>query len=196
VKYFVTIGAQTREVEVDGARVLLAGEALDANLAAVPGTPLYHMLLGGESWTVAVQPLEGPGRWVLGVAGERVEVEVQDEQTRDKQALTGQGQNPTPSGREPVGGGGSGGSRGGTVRAPMPGLVVRLEVTAGQRVEVGAGLVVVEAMKMENEVRAPRAGVVETVHVAVGQAVEKGAPLVTVASGAGTASPNAASSTS
>jgi biotin carboxyl carrier protein len=199
VKYFVTIGAQTREVEVDRARVLLGGEALDANLAGVPGTPLYHMLLGGESWTVAVQPLEGTGRWVLGVAGERVEVEVQDEQTRDKQALTGQGQNPTPSGREPVGGSGGrgdGGSGGGTVRAPMPGLVVRLEVAAGQRVEVGAGLVVVEAMKMENEVRAPRAGVVETVHVAVGQAVEKGAPLVTVASGAGTASPNAASSTS
>src|SRR2546421_744162 len=68
------------------------------------------------------------------------------------------------------------------VRAPMPGLVVRVEVADGQRVEAGAGLVVVEAMKMENELRAPRAGVVQTVHVAVGQAVEKGMPLVTVAS--------------
>src|SRR5256884_6515780 len=65
------------------------------------------------------------------------------------------------------------------VRAPMPGLVVRVEVADGQRVDAGAGLVVVEAMKMENELRAPRAGVVQTVHVTAGQAVEKGAALVT-----------------
>src|SRR6266853_1523136 len=71
---------------------------------------------------------------------------------------------------------------GGTVRAPMPGLVVRIEVAEGQQVDAGAGLVVVEAMKMENELRAPRPGTVQTVHVAVGQAVEKGASLVTLAS--------------
>ena len=68
------------------------------------------------------------------------------------------------------------------MRAPMPGLVVRVEVAEGQAVEAGAGLVVVEAMKMENELRATRAGMVKTVHVAVGQAVEKGAALVTLAS--------------
>ena len=67
------------------------------------------------------------------------------------------------------------------MRAPMPGLVVRVEVAVGQRVEVGAGLVVVEAMKMENELRAQRAGVVETVHVAAGQTVDKGASLITLA---------------
>jgi pyruvate carboxylase subunit B len=64
----------------------------------------------------------------------------------------------------------------------MPGLVVRIEVAAGQRVDAGAGLVVVEAMKMENELRAPRAGVVAAVHVTAGQTVDKGAPLVTVES--------------
>jgi biotin carboxyl carrier protein len=62
----------------------------------------------------------------------------------------------------------------------MPGLVVRVEVTVGQQVEIGAGLVVVEAMKMENELRAQRAGVVQTVHVAPGQTVDKGASLVTL----------------
>ena len=167
MKYFVTIGAQTLEVAVDGARVLVGGEALEAHLAAVPGTPLYHLLLAGESWTVAAQPLESVGRWALGVVGERVELEVVDERTRQIQALAG----------KRVGPGG-----GATLRAPMPGLVVRVAVAAGQRVDAGAGVVVVEAMKMENELRAPRAGVVETVHVAVGQAVEKGAPLVTLAS--------------
>src|SRR5205809_97683 len=74
------------------------------------------------------------------------------------------------------------GDGGGTVRAPMPGVVVRIEVVEGQQVDAGAGLVVVEAMKMENELRAPRSGMVQTVHVAVGQAVEKGASLVTLAS--------------
>ncbi len=70
---------------------------------------------------------------------------------------------------------------GGVVKAPMPGLVVRVEVVVGQRVNVGAGLVVVEAMKMENELRATRAGVVETIHVAAGQTVDKGASLVSFA---------------
>jgi biotin carboxyl carrier protein len=167
VKYFVTIGTQTLEVEVDGNRVTVDGVAHEAQLAAVSGTPLYHLLLGGESWTVAVQPLEEAGRWALGVLGERVEVDVQDERTRGIEALTGKGQRATG---------------GGTVRAPMPGLVVRIEVAEGQRVDAGAGLVVVEAMKMENELRAPRAGVVQTVHITVGQAVEKGASLVTLAS--------------
>jgi pyruvate carboxylase subunit B len=60
----------------------------------------------------------------------------------------------------------------------MPGLVLRLEVEVGQRVETGAGVVVLEAMKMENEIRAAGPGVVRAVHVVVGQAVEKGAPLV------------------
>ena len=167
MKYFVTIGAQTLEVEVDGARVLVGREPFETQLAAVSGTPLYHLLLGGESWTVAAEPLEGAGRWVLGMVGERVEVTVQDEQSRATEALGGKGQ--------PV-------AAGGTVRAPMPGLVVRIEVAEGQQVDAGAGLVVVEAMKMENELRAPRPGMVQTVHVAVGQAVEKGASLVTLAS--------------
>jgi biotin carboxyl carrier protein len=165
VKYFVTIGAQTVEVEVDGERVLVGGEAVDAHLAPLAGTPLYHLLLGGASWTVAAQPLEDDGRWAMGVVGERVEVAVRDEQSRETEAAA------APGGAGPA-----------VVRAPMPGLVVRVEVAAGQRVEAGAGLVVVEAMKMENELRAPRAGVVQTVHVAAGQAVEKGVALVTLAS--------------
>jgi biotin carboxyl carrier protein len=62
----------------------------------------------------------------------------------------------------------------------MPGLVVRLEVQEGQRVAAGAPLIVVEAMKMENELRAPRAGRVSKIHVKRGAAVERGAILVTL----------------
>jgi pyruvate carboxylase subunit B len=64
----------------------------------------------------------------------------------------------------------------------MPGLVVRVEVTVGQEVAAGTGLVVVEAMKMENELRAISRGVVEQIHVAAGDRVEKGAPLLTLGS--------------
>ena len=167
MKYYVLISGTTHEVEVGGGRVVVGGATLDAHLAAVPGTPLYHLLLGGESWTVAAQPLDGLGRWALGMVGERVEVTAVDERTYQIQALTERGRSaPTE----------------GTVRAPMPGLVVRIEVAVGQRVDAGAGLVVVEAMKMENELRASRPAVVQTVHVTVGQAVEKGTPLVTLAS--------------
>src|ERR1041385_8250633 len=167
MKYFVTIGTQTIEVEIDGPGVLGGGKPVETAFAPVTGTPLYHLLLGGASWTVAAEPLEGAGRWTLGLAGERVEVAVQDERSRGIEAASSKGKR--------AGGGG-------TVRAPMPGLVVRIEVAEGQRVDAGAGLVVVEAMKMENELGAPRPGMVKTVHVAVGQAVEKGASLVTLAS--------------
>jgi len=167
MKYFVTLRNRTYEIDVGGGRVTVDGEPFEAHLAAVPGTPLYHLLLAGSSWTVAAQPLEGtaPLRWALGAVGERFEVEAVDDRTRQIQALTGR--------TKPVAGGG-------VVKAPMPGLVVRVEVSQGQVVKVGEGLVVVEAMKMENELRAQRAGVVQTVHVAPGQTVDKGASLVTL----------------
>jgi pyruvate carboxylase subunit B len=60
----------------------------------------------------------------------------------------------------------------------MPGLVVRVQVEPGQAVAAGAGVVVLEAMKMENELRAAAAGTVRTVRVRPGEAVEKGQALV------------------
>ncbi len=167
MKYFVSLRGRTYEVDVGGGRVTVDGEPFEAHLAAVPGTPLYHLLLAGQSWTVAAQSLDGvaPLRWALGAVGERFEVEAVDDRTRQIQALTGRGKAP---------------SGGGVVKAPMPGLVVRGEVTVGQQVDTGAGLVVVEAMKMENELRATRPGVVQTIHVTPGETVDKGASLVTL----------------
>src|SRR5262249_58612920 len=113
MKYFVRIGASPKivEVDVDGASILVNGEPHEAHLAPVPGTQLYHLLLSGQSWTVAAQALTGVGdgggpRWALGAVGERVEVEAVDERTRGIQALT--------SRRE-------GRAGGGVVRGPRPG---------------------------------------------------------------------------
>jgi biotin carboxyl carrier protein len=88
---------------------------------------------------------------------------VVDERTRHVRSLTsGAGQRRRPA----------------ALRAPMPGLVVRILVEAGQEVGIGAGLVVLEAMKMENELKAPAGGTVSAVQVRAGEAVEKGQVLV------------------
>jgi biotin carboxyl carrier protein len=76
--------------------------------------------------------------------------------------------------------GGSSGAGPQQVSAPMPGKVVRILVAPGDRVEPRQGLVVIEAMKMENELRAARGGRVTTVRVVQGQSVEAGALLVSV----------------
>jgi len=156
MKYHVTIRSRTYVIDVEGGSVSVDGERLDAHAVAIPGTPLLHLLLAKDSWTVACQH---------GAAGERLEVEVQDDRSRQIEALTGQGRKPAV---------------GGVVKAPMPGLVVRVEVEPGQAVAAGDGLVVVEAMKMENELRAAYRGIVEHVHVKAGDRVEKGAPLVSL----------------
>ena len=166
MRYHVTLRATTYVIDVEGGAVTVDGQRLEAHAATIPGTPLRHLFLGNDSWTVACQPLEG-GRWALGAAGERFEVEVQDDRSKQIEAMTGRGRKA---------------AIGGVIKAPMPGLVVRVEVSEGQAVEVGAGLVVVEAMKMENELRATVSGVVAQVHVKAGDRVEKGAALVTLKS--------------
>jgi biotin carboxyl carrier protein len=66
------------------------------------------------------------------------------------------------------------------VTSPMPGLIVVTPVAEGDRVKKGDKVIVLESMKMENELRSPRDGVVHRVHVSPGASVEKGQPLVTI----------------
>jgi pyruvate carboxylase subunit B len=166
MKYHVTLRGHTYVIDVEGGAVTVDGDRHEAHWAAIPGTPLIHLLLGKDSWTVACQPLDATGkRWALGAAGERLEAHVQDDRSKQIEALIGAGPRAAVEG---------------VIKAPMPGLVVRVEVTVGQEVSPGTGLVVVEAMKMENELRAQGRGVVEAIHVSAGTRVEKGAPLVTV----------------
>lgn len=66
------------------------------------------------------------------------------------------------------------------VRAPMPGKVVRVHATAGESVEKGAGVIVVEAMKMQNEMKSPRAGMVVSINVKAGDTVNAGDVLAVI----------------
>ena len=68
-----------------------------------------------------------------------------------------------------------------TVEAPMPGAILRVEVTQGQAVKAGDLLVVLEAMKMENEILSPRDGTVAQIVVQKGSTVETGSPLIVLA---------------
>lgn len=61
----------------------------------------------------------------------------------------------------------------GRIKAPIPGMITRVLVEAGQSVALGQPILILEAMKMENEIRAPRAGVVGTIHVEVGRIVKR-----------------------
>jgi acetyl/propionyl-CoA carboxylase alpha subunit len=162
VKYTVILDGQNVEVEIDGDRVTVAGQVYAASLGAIPGTPLRQLLLDGRPSTLAIESL-GRGRWALAPGGERWEVEVLDERARHIQSLAG-GADRAPV--SPV------------LKAPMPGLVLRVHVAPGEQVVAGAGLVVLEAMKMENELKAPAGGVIKRVRVAAGEAVEKGQVLI------------------
>jgi acetyl/propionyl-CoA carboxylase alpha subunit len=162
VKYTVILDGQNVEVEIDGDRVTVAGQVYAASLGTIAGTPLRQLLLDGRPSTLAIEPL-GRGRWALAPGGERWEVEVLDERARHIRSLAG-GTDRAPV--SPV------------LKAPMPGLVLRVHVAPGQQVVAGAGLVVLEAMKMENELKSVASGVVRTVRVKPGEAVDKGQILV------------------
>jgi pyruvate carboxylase subunit B len=163
VRYIVGIAGREIEVEVDGDRVTVDGSTTrTAALRAIPGTPARQLLIDGRPTALTMRS-SGRGQWSLGVGGDRWDVEVVDERTRHIRSLTAGAERRSSSA---------------TLRAPMPGLVVKVLVEPGQRVATGAGLVVLEAMKMENELKAPAAGIVGAVRAQPGQAVEKGQVLV------------------
>ena len=162
MRYHVTIGSRVLVVDLEGDRVLVDGVAVgSADLIALPGTPVSHLLLDGSS--IAIVARRDDDTWSLQVDGWPVRAEVIDERTRAIRALTTRAGG--PQGPKPV-------------RAPMPGMIVRTEVNVGDQVRAGQGVVVMEAMKMENELKAEADGIVERVLVATGQAVEKGTVLV------------------
>lgn len=108
----------------------------------------------------------GPAaRMVVSSAGKSYDVEIDDERSKIIKAFRPAG--PQKGGKTKV-------------KAPMPGMVVRLEVQLGQEVKAGQGLVVLEAMKMENEIRALSDGIVDQIEVKAGEAVEKDALLLSL----------------
>ncbi len=166
MRFAATLDDQTQLVEVTkmegGFRVKVGEEAWDVD-ARLPAQGLYSLLIRGVSYVADVK--EEDSWFLVDVGGESYRIRVEEE---TRYVIR------TRSGAESVPGGL-------VVTAPMPGKIVRVEVTVGQAVKPGDGLVVIEAMKMENEFRATTAGTVREVRVQVGQAVNAGDVLVVVA---------------
>jgi biotin carboxyl carrier protein len=163
VKYIVQVGDERIELTLTGEEVTVDGQRVRAHLTEVDGTPLQQVTIGDAVHRVVVRRQGGRGRYTLWVDGYRYEVDALDERTRairDMSAAAAVASGPAP------------------LVAPMPGLIVRVNVQPGDTVHAGQGLVVMEAMKMENELRALAAGTVKEVAVTPGTAVEKGALLV------------------
>ena len=163
MKYYVRVGDEEIEVVHDGGEVRVDGATLEAHLAEVEGTPVRMLTVGDEVHRIIVRRGATRGRYTIWVDGFRHEVEALDERMRAIRELAGASAGPT--GPAPL-------------LAPMPGMVVRVQVQVGDVVQPGQGLVVMEAMKMENELRATAAGKVKSVLATPGTAVEKGALLV------------------
>ena len=163
MKYYVRVGDQEIEVVHDGGEVHVDGKDLDAHIAEVEGTPVRMLTVGDEVHRIVVRPAGARGRYTIWVDGFRHEVEALDERMRAIRDLAGA--TTGPAGPAPL-------------VAPMPGMIVRVNVQVGDPVRAGQGLVVMEAMKMENELRAQADATVKAVLAQPGSAVEKGALLI------------------
>jgi biotin carboxyl carrier protein len=163
VLFDATVDGRTLRVEVhargEAFDVVVDGRALAVD-AAFDGTHFASLLVDGRSHPVALEPADGG--WRVHLRGGAVDVALQEAR----------------GGARPAERRASGPFR---LVSPMPGRVVRVLVAAGADVAAGQGLVVVEAMKMENELRAPRAGRVAEVAVREGEAVDAGALLAVIA---------------
>ncbi len=173
MQFTLVIGDRPRVVDLQrtGAawRVTVDGTAFDVHAAEVDSRAL-SLLIGsatglgaGRSVPAVVVPGKGPGLLDVAAEGRTIAVRVQtDERSRRRGSGAADASGPQQ------------------ILAPMPGKVVRVLVAAGDEVQARQGLVVVEAMKMENELRAARAGRVVSVSAVEGQSVDAGAVLAVV----------------
>jgi pyruvate carboxylase subunit B len=164
MRYFVLVEGRRIEVELgpDGATV--DGRSVEVTLRHAHGTPVRGLVVGAQVYRL-VGERASRGRWKVALHGRLHEIEVVDERTMAIRELAGSGA--AAAGPRPV-------------VAPMPGMVVKVEVAEGDPVRAGQGIVIVEAMKMENELRASGAGRVTRVHVERGDAVSKDQVLVEI----------------
>ena len=164
MKFEAEIGGETIPIEITGEggryRVAIGDEVseVDARQAA---EGIWSILVGSASHVVGLSEEDGVS--LVEVEGERYRIRVEEESRYIIRTR-----------------GGKAGAGGQVLKAPMPGKVVLVEVEVGQPVAAGDGLIVLEAMKMENEFKASAPGTVKEIRVAAGQAVNPGDVLVVI----------------
>ncbi|MEX2400130.1 MAG: acetyl-CoA carboxylase biotin carboxyl carrier protein subunit [Rhodothermales bacterium] len=154
-------GRTTREVTVDGGTVTIDGRSVPVAYKRLTDRRIW-LLIDGRSYDAIVLDEDEDGtRIQVGRREFYVRLKNERDLLLEKFGLASVAESDV---RE--------------IRAPMPGLVLSVRVEAGQKVDGGGGLLVLEAMKMENEIRADRSGTVKTVHVQPGDGVGKGDLLI------------------
>ncbi len=163
MKYVTTIDGMEFIIEiVDEHHIRVGDRLLEVDFEPVSGQPVFSLLLNGKSYEAYVYQDEED--WEVLIRGRQYQVKVEDE--REKRLATG--------GESSVTGGEF------HLKAPMPGLVVAVLIDEGQEVRKGEVLIILESMKMQNELKAPRDGIMGRVRVKAGESVEQRQTLLSV----------------
>ena len=168
-KLEVLIGKEAIPLELTGnGSASVAGRSMEYSILQLSRSSM-QLVVNGRVFRVDVETLpeqmEAGETMSLRINGTPFDLVVNDERSKLLKSAHG----PTDARSGPT-----------TVRAPMPGLVSKVEVAKGDQVSAGQGLVILEAMKMENEIRSSVTGEVKEVFVQTGRAVEKGEPILTI----------------
>ena len=156
MKYVTTIANKEYTIEViDEKHISINGKVMEVDFESVSGQPVYSMLIDGKSYESYVY--RGEEDWQVLLLGRQYPIKVEDERERRLKSAVGGKAEATGEFH---------------LKAPMPGLVVAVTVEEGQQVEKGHVLVILESMKMQNELKSPRAGTVHRIKVKAGESVE------------------------
>lgn len=163
MKYLTTVNGEQYEVEILGdGLVLVNGEERLVDFKSMGQHAIYSLIIDHQSFEAVVEQRDGI--YHVLIHGDMYEIEVTDER-RQRLARSGGGFEVTG---EVV------------IKSPMPGLIVNVSVEPGQEVKKGQTVVILESMKMENELKAPRDGVIGRIDVKKGDSVEQNKILVTI----------------
>lgn len=164
MKYITSIDGREFSIEViDEHHIRLGDQVLEVDFESVSGQPVYSLIVDGKSYEAYVYPEEDD--WQVVLLGRQYPVKVVDE--REKRLRS-------------VGGSTVSESAEFHLKAPMPGMVVAIPIGEGEKVEKGQVLVILESMKMQNELKSPRAGTVSRLRVRPGDSVEQRQTLLSV----------------
>ncbi len=163
MKYAVEVAGEVHEVEIGpGKQVTIDGQEHTIDLESIEGRTLHSLLVDGRSYEVLIE--EEQDEYRVLIRGEMYPARVADERS----LRLAEGAPAAAASGEAI------------LTAPMPGLVVAVRVSEGDEVEMGQGLVILEAMKMENELRSPQAGRIRSIRVSPSEVVDQGQPLLII----------------
>jgi biotin carboxyl carrier protein len=164
MKYITTVDGKEYVVEiVDEKHININGKIYEVDFESVSGQPVYSLIVNGKSHESYVQ--QGDDNWQVLLRGRLYPVTVEDEREKRLRAAAGSGV--AESGEF-------------LLKAPMPGLVVAIPVEEGQEIKKGQVILILESMKMQNELKSPRDGTIGRIRVRPGESVEQRQTLLSV----------------